>query len=102
MDREKINRLVARGWKVGTVDEFLGLTPQESHYIELKLALHVALSESRKNAGLTQAELANRMGSSQSRVAKMEAGDSHVSVDLLLRGLFALGLSRADLARIIA
>ena len=102
MDREKIKRLEAAGWKVGTVAEFLGLTPEESRYIELKLALFLALKQARREAGVTQAELAERMGSSQSRVAKMEGGDPQVSVDLLLRGLFALGLTSSDVAETIA
>ena len=32
-------KLEAAGWKVGSADEFLGLTPEESAYIEIKLAL---------------------------------------------------------------
>ena len=102
MDLEKQKRLEAAGWRFGTVEEFLGLTPEESRYVEFKVALHLALRNARNEAGLTQAELATRMGSSQSRVAKMEAGDPHISVDLLLRALFALGKTSRDLAKIIA
>lgn len=39
--------LEAQGWKVGTVDKFLGLTKEESAYIELKLVLSEALKARR-------------------------------------------------------
>src|SRR5581483_4278956 len=48
----------------------------------------------RAELGLSQAVVAKRLGSSQSRVAKMEAGDPSVSLDLLLRALLALGATR--------
>ena len=99
---DKIKRLEEKGWRVGTVKEFLDLTPEESRYIELKLALHIAVCQAREESGLTQAELAKRMGSSQSRVARMEGGDPQVSIDLLLRALIALGMTSADLAETIA
>ena len=42
---------------------------------------------------------AHLVGSSQSRVAKMEAADASVSVDLLIRSLLKLGAARKDLAK---
>jgi len=51
--------------------------------------------------GLTQTQLAEQIASSQSRVAKMEAGDRSVSLDLLVRSLLAMGITRRDLARLI-
>jgi transcriptional regulator with XRE-family HTH domain len=50
---------------------------------------------------LTQAELARILNSSQSRVAKMEAGDPTVSIDLLIKSLLALGVSKKELGRSI-
>jgi len=102
MDRAKQKRLEARGWKVGTAAEFLGLTPEESAYVELKVALGSKLRDLRKRKRLSQVELARRLGSSQSRVAKIEAADPSVSLDLLVRSLIALGATRKDLARVIA
>ena len=67
--------------------------------IDMKVALARALKALRRHRRLTQAQVAKRLGSSQSRVAKMEAGDSSVSMDLLVRSLFALGASKGDLAR---
>ncbi|MFM2063630.1 MAG: hypothetical protein RLZZ507_3301 [Cyanobacteriota bacterium] len=39
MEKLKIESLEAKGWKVGTVAEFLELTPEEAALIEIKLAL---------------------------------------------------------------
>jgi len=102
MDKAKRKRLETKGWRVGTAAEFLELTPEESAYIELKVALGSKLRELRNRKHLSQVELAKRMGSSQSRVAKIEAAEPSVSLDLLVRSLIALGASRKDLARAIA
>jgi len=102
MNKAKRNKLERRGWKVGSASEFLGLTVEEARFIELKLALSRWLRERREAQKLTQVDLAQRLKSSQSRIAKMEAGDPSVSLDLLIRSLFALGATRRDLARVIA
>ena len=102
MNKAKRNKLERRGWKVGSASEFLGLTAEEARFIELKLALSRWLRERREVQKLTQVDLAQRLKSSQSRIAKMEAGDPSVSLDLLIRSLFALGATKRDLARVIA
>jgi predicted XRE-type DNA-binding protein len=102
MKAKKKQQLEGHGWHVGSVDEFLGLSAAEMAYIELKLALSAQLKQRRQQQQLTQVELATRLRSNQSRVAKMEAGDPSVSLDLLIRSLLALGLTPRDLARIIA
>ncbi len=102
MHEEKRRRLEAKGWKVGSAREFLGLTDEEAAYIDIKLRLAASLRERRQHRGLSQAELARLLKSSQSRVAKMEAGDSSVSLDLLIRSLLALGMSNRDVSRIIS
>lgn len=101
MDAHKKKRLTARGWKVGNADEFLELTPAEAAYIELKLVLSDHLKKQRQQRKFTQVELGKLLRSSQSRVAKMEMGDPSVSLDLLIRALLALGVSREDLACVI-
>jgi predicted XRE-type DNA-binding protein len=101
MDKGKKARLEAHGWKVGSAEEFLGLTPEEAAYVELRLKLSDALRELRKKKHLTQAQLAEMLQSSQSRVAKAEAGDESVSLDLLIRSLLALGATDQDLAEMI-
>lgn len=81
--------------------ELLGLSDDEMAYIELRLKLAGELKARRHARGLTQTELARAVGSSQSRVAKMESGDPSVSLGLLVRSLLALGASSRELARII-
>ena len=95
-------KLEAAGWKVGSAQDFLGLTPEEAAFVELKLTLSASLKECRKNQGLSQGDLAKRLRSSQSRVAKMEASDPAVSVDLLIRALLAAGAKKKDIAKAIA
>lgn len=102
MDQKKKDRLEAAGWKVGTADEFLDLTAEESAYIELRLRLRDAVRQLRKKKRLTQVQLAKLIGSSQSRIAKVEAADNSVSLDLLIRSLIAMGASNRDLAQYIA
>ncbi len=102
MDEDKKANLTRKGWKVGTVAEFLDLSAEESAYIEMKLALSEKLKERRVGQNITQAQLAKAIASSQSRVAKMEAGDPTVSMDLLLKSLLALGVSRKELGRTIS
>ncbi len=94
MNRSKKKRLEARGWKVGGTAEFLNLSSEEVAYVELKLDLSKALRDLRKSKKLTQVAVAKRIHSSQSRVAKMEAADTSVSMDLMFRSAFALGASK--------
>jgi DNA-binding XRE family transcriptional regulator len=102
MDRRKKDKLAKKGWKTGSVAEFLDLSDEESAYIEVKLALSEKLKERRRRNKLTQAELAKVIESSQSRVAKMEAGDPSVSIDLLVKSLLVLGVSKKELGRTIS
>jgi hypothetical protein len=99
MNKTKRAKLRARGWVVGTAEGFLGLSAAEAAVVELKLALSASLRTRRRAQRLTQAALAKRLGSSQSRVAKMEAGDRSVSLDLLVRSLAILGATPRDIAR---
>jgi len=100
MRSEKRKKLEAAGWKVGSASDFLGLTAEEKAYIEVKLLLSERLKKERTKRHLSQDDLAARLGSSQSRVAKMEAGDPSVSVDLLIRGLLAAGVSKKEIGKL--
>ena len=102
MRSSKRARLEKKGWRVGTVQEFLELSPEESAYIEMKLRLSTSLRQRRKRRNLSQVQLAELIESSQSRVAKMEGGDPSVSIDLLIRSLLALGASNRELAKVIS
>ncbi|HLO85073.1 MAG TPA: transcriptional regulator [Nostocaceae cyanobacterium] len=93
MDEEKRKRLEAKGWKVGTVAEFLDLTPEESALVEIKLALRRNLKE-RQQKLTTQSELANSVN------AKNE--DDSISIDLLIRAILATGATPQDIGQVIA
>ncbi|MCH7797235.1 MAG: helix-turn-helix transcriptional regulator [Planctomycetes bacterium] len=101
MNKTKRRRLEAAGWKVGAAADFLGLSKEETAFVEMKLSLSRNLKKRRQAKRLTQSQVAKVIGSSQSRVAKMEAADPEVSIDLLLRSLLALGATRKQLAKII-
>jgi hypothetical protein len=101
MDAAKRKRLAKAGFTVGDTKDFLGLTEAESLYVELKVSLAAALRAARTSRRMTQIDAARVLGSSQSRVAKMEAADASVSIDLLVRSLFVLGTSAAELAKAI-
>ena len=102
MDTAKKKRLKEAGWSTGSVAEFLELAPEDSALIEIKLSLTKLVKKARARRRLSQVALAERLGSSQSRVAKIEAGDPSVSLDLLVRASFASGATRKELARAIA
>ena len=102
MNATKRRKLEAAGFKVGSVQEFLGLSEEEMELIDLKVRLIRMLRPAREAAGITQEELARRIGSSQSRVAKMEAASPDVSLDLTCRALLAMGVSRQGIGKAIA
>src|SRR5258705_13829000 len=99
MNSSKRKRLVSGGWRVGTAKEFLGLSNEESKIVEMKLALSDSLKRRRLKQKLTQEALAKRLGSSQSRIAKLESGAIGVTLDLLFRALFAAGATTEEIAR---
>ena len=99
MDKRKRAKLRAAGWTVGTSQEFLRLSDEEAAFVEFKLALSKTLQALRAAQELSQVDVAKRLRSSQSRVAKMEASDRSVSVDLLVKSLFRLGAQPGDIAK---
>jgi DNA-binding XRE family transcriptional regulator len=102
MDPKRKKKLEERGWRFGTVAEFLGLSDEEMAYIDMKISLAKQVRKRRRRKKMTQVELAKLISSSQSRVAKMEAGDPSVSLDLLVKTLMALGATNKDVGRSIA
>lgn len=101
MKSAKRARLKRAGWAVGDAGKFLKLSAQERRFVEVKLALATGVRQFRERQGLTQAALARRLGSSQSRVAKMEAADGSVSLDLMMRSLLRIGATAREIARLI-
>ena len=102
METAKKTRLEKAGWRVGSAGDFLRLSSQEQAYVELKVALSRNLQKKRTGSRLSQQQLARKIRSSQSRVAKMEKGDPSVSLDLLVKSLLALGSSRQEITRALA
>jgi DNA-binding XRE family transcriptional regulator len=98
MDVRKRRRLEAAGWTVGSAADFLGLSDEEAALVEMKIALSARVKTWRTRAHMTQAALAKRLKSSQSRVAKIEAGDPTVSLDLLVRASLATGAQPREVA----
>lgn len=102
MDANKRKKLQKAGWRIGSAADLLGLSSEEQAIVTMKLALADQVRLRRLRGGLTQVSLARRLRTSQSRVAKMEAADPSVSLDLLIRSLLALGASPRDVSRAIA
>jgi phage-related protein/transcriptional regulator with XRE-family HTH domain len=85
------------GYNVCDIDEFLGLSPEEVKLTDLKVDLARVIRGRREEAGLTQSQLAKKVGSSQPRIARIENG-VEATLDLMLICHFALGGTLADLA----
>ena len=102
MKSQKKGRLEKAGWKVGSARDFLNLSDADSVFVEIRVVLACALRSRRIERHQSQSDLARALGSSQSRIAKMEAGDPSVSLDLLVRSLVASGSTSADIGRTIA
>ena len=87
---------------LGTVQEFLGLSDAEMHVVEIRVRLAKALRALRQKKGLSQADVALLIESSQARVATMENGGSGATLDLLVRALVVLGMTRRQLGNVVA
>jgi len=101
MKQAKKESLESKGCKIGTVSDFLELTPEETIFVEIKLTLSRSLKDRRQKT-MTQVELASKIGSSQPRIAKAENGDDSVSIELLIRAILATGATPKDIGQIIA
>ena len=100
MNKAKVRKLRAAGWEIGNAKDFLQLSDEEAMLVELKLNLTAALKRARQKRRISQTDLAQRLGSSQSRIAKIEAGDPAVSLDLIVKALFAAGTTRRELQQV--
>jgi ribosome-binding protein aMBF1 (putative translation factor) len=89
-----------RGWAEGSARDLLQLSDDEAAIVEMRVRLARKVREKRIAKGLTQQELAERMQSTQPRVARMEQAGA--SLELLIRALFALGANRKEIARLLA
>lgn len=66
----------------------------KAHYEEAAIEWQVArkVSEARKRANLTQAELARKLRTSQQAISRIEAGEQNTTVEMLWRIGKALGM----------
>ncbi|MEE8632805.1 MAG: helix-turn-helix domain-containing protein [Candidatus Bathyarchaeia archaeon] len=99
MDKNRTRNLKEKGWKIGGIEDFLELSEEELAYIELKVELSEMVKDIRQKKDLTQVNAAKLIKSSQSRLSKIEAADSSVSIDLQIRSLLALGASREEIGQ---
>lgn len=97
MDPKVHDALKHEGYRVGSTSDFLGLTPEEAAFIELRLNIVSLVKSKRHEIGWTQQTLAQAIGSSQSRIAKLERGDPGISLDLMIKALLHLGASKEDI-----
>lgn len=101
MDKQKQKELEEKGFHVGSAADFLDLTPEEESYIEIRLDISALIKTQRTKRGWTQQQLARAMGSSQSRIAKMESGDPSTSLDLMIKALLRLGISKQEIGKLL-
>ena len=101
MDKDKRKKLEETGFRVGSAAQFLDLTPEEEAYIEIRLDISNLVKSQRVKRGWTQEQLARAIGSSQSRIAKIEAGDPGTSLDLMIKALLRLGISKKDIGKLL-
>ena len=97
MNKNKLKALKKAGFRIGNAEDFLELTKEERQLVELRFLLSKTVRRIRAMRHLTQQQLATKLKSSQSRVAKIEAAAGDVSLDLMFRGLFAAGGKLSDL-----
>ena len=102
MKTTKQKKLEKAGWIIGSSTDFLKLSKAEDAIVTMKMALASELRDLRKEQHLTQQELAKQIGSSQSRVAKMEVADKSVSIELFIRSLVSLGASSKQIGLAIS
>ena len=102
MDKHKRKKLEDSGFKVGSTSEFLQLTPEEEAYIDIRFELSELVKNRRKSLGWTQEQLARAIGSSQSRIARMEAPDPETSLDLILKALLKLGVTKQEIGNYLS
>lgn len=98
--RKKNQRKLPPNWRQGSVRELLGLSDAEAAILEMRVRLAERVRERRSARRITQRDLAERMGSTQPRVARLEQSDA--SLEMLIRALLALGVDRKEIGRLLA
>src|SRR5690625_7460853 len=99
MDKKRKQQLEEKGFRVGSAADFLELSPEEEAYIEIRLDISNMVKAQRVKRGWTQEQIARAIGSSQSRIAKLEGGNPGISIDLMFKALLRLGTSKKQIGR---
>ena len=102
MDPKKKQRLEAQGWKFGDYADFLGMSAEEKAVVEMRLAAAREVDRLREEQGVSQRELARRMGTKQPTVSRMLAEPASTTFDSLFRALLALGSTPRKIAAALA
>ena len=101
MNQEKIARLEANGWKVGTPAQFLGLSPEQEAIAKIKITLRKMLREGRESCGLTQRDVAQKLNTKKEAITRMESAGP-VTLDNLFRALLVVGVPMEQIAEVVA
>jgi len=101
MEKRKRKQLEEKGYRVGSAADFLDLTPEEEAYIDIRLDISNLVKAQRVKREWTQEQLARAIGSSQSRIAKLEGGDPGISMDLMIKALLRLGTSKMQIGKLL-
>jgi ribosome-binding protein aMBF1 (putative translation factor) len=101
MDKKRKQQLEEKGFRVGSTADFLELSPEEETYIDIRLDISNLVKSQRAKRGWTQEQLARAIGSSQSRIAKLEGGDPGISMDLMIKALLRLGTSKKQIGKLL-
>ncbi|NBC02135.1 MAG: helix-turn-helix domain-containing protein [Bacteroidetes bacterium] len=101
MEKKKREQLKEKGYRIGSAADFLELTPEEEAYIDIRLDISNMVKAQRAKRGWTQEQLARSIGSSQSRIAKLEGGDPGISMDLMIKALLRLGTSKKQIGKLL-
>jgi transcriptional regulator with XRE-family HTH domain len=92
MDPQKRKALETAGYRFTDAATFVGMTAEERNLLHARLELAKAVRRRREAQHLTQKQLAERIGSSQPRVAMLERAAPDVTFDLILKALAAVGV----------
>ena len=101
MDTKKRKQLEAAGYQITDSADWLGLTPQEQAIVNMRVNFALEIERVRKASNITQRELADKIGTRQSGVARMLNNPTTATIDSLIKTLLALGASPKRIAALI-
>ena len=91
MDARKRKSLEAAGWKFGDAADFLGMTDEERRLLDARMEMAIAVRRLREAKSLSQKQLAERLKTTQPRIARIERAAANVSFDQIFKAFTAVG-----------